>query len=803
MNKFKIWLITLLVMFSSNVFAEDKATGLLKQVFGGLVGGGADPLLGIIEVICNGSLMVGGILAGYTIIAGVIGTAHEGEMLGKKFSSIWVPIRTVIGTAGVVPMFNGYAFIQVVVMWLVLQGNNLANQAWESFVSTASIMETVSIKAPLLNSKKLVADVFSASLCVASYAKDYQENPSLFFNQQYGVLQESSSKEVRYLFGNKTGKKAICGYVSTTQAIDRSNDGTIDSSGMNAKKTEIQQAHLTALSTLVAKSQELAWKVVNGESFTADELDNLETEYNKTVLQSANSSNNIEPFKEVQASAKNDGWIMAGTMFIKLAKFQDAINSATIAIPESQNSLKEQVKEYFGGKHREVLNKVLEEMQKSDVGQIGLLQMANNTGKDEEGFIDSIKGFVKDPTIAIKKAIGKLDNYVINPNNHPVLELTRWGGWCFGIAGTLFLIMTILGSHSTALNPFYYALMGCGMLLSYYLPMLPFFLWIGAVIGWLVLVAEAVIASPLWFVNHLNPYGNDLTGSAGNGYRLVLSLTLRPILLIAGFAFTCVAITVVGLFINQIWASAFMSSQADSNIFKLLLGIVVAPMMYGIFMYTVITKLFGLTTQVADQILNWIGGQVQRLGGFSNELGGGAMAKSGVIGSVAGQALKGGAGIVSTIKDKLENDKANKDKFSNSNIGSLNGFNFGNNNSNNDFDNTQNNQDNDEEQEPINKYDIQKQQAGNIQQSSNNYADNSNEVMSNCCGVDLEKNKNLANTYNVATERLMNNGFNQDEAKQVLSSINNELLQSGKSSDFRVVKNSIVSAVKTIEQEKK
>lgn len=48
-------------------------------------GGGmsADPLLGGIKVFNGGCLIIGGILAAYTILAGTLNTAHDGDV-GKE-----------------------------------------------------------------------------------------------------------------------------------------------------------------------------------------------------------------------------------------------------------------------------------------------------------------------------------------------------------------------------------------------------------------------------------------------------------------------------------------------------------------------------------------------------------------------------------------------------------------------------------------------------------------------------------------------------------------------------------------------
>ena len=77
----------------------------LSQLFGGLVGGGggADPIEKLLQVFNAGVLVIGGILVFYTLVAGTLSTAHDGEMLGKRWSSLWVPIRTTLGAAAIMP----------------------------------------------------------------------------------------------------------------------------------------------------------------------------------------------------------------------------------------------------------------------------------------------------------------------------------------------------------------------------------------------------------------------------------------------------------------------------------------------------------------------------------------------------------------------------------------------------------------------------------------------------------------------------------------------------------------------------
>ncbi len=81
-------------------------------------------------------LAVGALIVVYVTVMGVLATAHEGEFMGKKWGghSLWLPIRTVIGIAALVPSASGYSFIQIVMMWIVVQGVGAADKLWDTTI---------------------------------------------------------------------------------------------------------------------------------------------------------------------------------------------------------------------------------------------------------------------------------------------------------------------------------------------------------------------------------------------------------------------------------------------------------------------------------------------------------------------------------------------------------------------------------------------------------------------------------------------------------------------------------------------
>ncbi|MFK5948059.1 MAG: DotA/TraY family protein [Methylococcales bacterium] len=71
---------------------------------------------------------------------------------------------------------------------------------------------------------------------------------------------------------------------------------------------------------------------------------------------------------------------------------------------------------------------------------------------------------------------------------------------------------------------------------AYYLPALPFILWMSAVAGLMIMVVEVMVAAPIWIVAHALPEGDGMAGNqAKQGYMMYLSLTFRAPLMVVGF----------------------------------------------------------------------------------------------------------------------------------------------------------------------------------------------------------------------------------------------------------------------------
>lgn len=120
---------------------EDRSIMYLGQIFGSvgsaLPGVANSTVSELFKIFNIAVLSLGSIVVSYTIILSTINTAQEGEVMGKKWSSVWIPLRAAMGMAMLIPTTSGYSLIQVLMMQVVVYGVAAANQVWA--VTVASI----------------------------------------------------------------------------------------------------------------------------------------------------------------------------------------------------------------------------------------------------------------------------------------------------------------------------------------------------------------------------------------------------------------------------------------------------------------------------------------------------------------------------------------------------------------------------------------------------------------------------------------------------------------------------------------
>ncbi|MBO4369057.1 MAG: DotA/TraY family protein [Desulfovibrio sp.] len=150
---------------------------------------------------------------------------------------------------------------------------------------------------------------------------------------------------------------------------------------------------------------------------------------------------------------------------------------------------------------------------------------------------------------------------------------------------------------------------------AYLVPAIPFLIWVAAIAGWIVLTLEAIIAAPLWLIGHAMPEGEGFAGLHGrSGYMLILSVSLRPALLVLSMLLCFIVMRATG---NIIGALLGPFIEAEAGLSAISVGVVGCIFLFIIICgaTTLLTwKLFELVTQMPDRIIRWVGQQIATLG---------------------------------------------------------------------------------------------------------------------------------------------------------------------------------------------
>lgn len=159
-----------------------------RQIFGGFVFG-TDELaseVGLVAYVLGFTnilaLFLGIIIVFYTFVAGAVNTAQSGEVLGKNWSTVWLPVRTAAGFALIMPVpgVGGGVFsaAQMIIISILIMGSNAASFLWsytaDKMIAGAPLVQPVNLEIPLA----VPRDILKSLICASGYVRyHYDDDP--------------------------------------------------------------------------------------------------------------------------------------------------------------------------------------------------------------------------------------------------------------------------------------------------------------------------------------------------------------------------------------------------------------------------------------------------------------------------------------------------------------------------------------------------------------------------------------------------------------------------------------------------
>jgi conjugal transfer/type IV secretion protein DotA/TraY len=399
---------------------------------------------------------------------------------------------------------------------------------------------------------------------------------------------------------------------------------------------------------------------VNGLVSTADDYFTIVKPALRSLADDASKK-----YKQFISQAKDSGWILAGSYYYDMARLNQSVRNNTGNLAISDKIFPEFSPNYAGAGFNQINDQnVIANLKDNLPAANGVIDNYMMTEKANAANNNN-PGTGGDPSLPSNPAnvngLGTVVSAVLNTifprvqdfektlsdninkkNMDPIFALVSVGNglvsmveqvWIsilgvitgLGIAGIVAGFAsgfwTIAGAVNTMLAitnllmliaPMLTVWMGInfvlGAVLSYYVPLIPFFLFTFGAITWFAVVLEAILAAPLVALGITHPEGHDFMGKAEQAIMLLSSVFLRPVLMVFGFIFGIILSFVALSVFNRGFAIAVQFlTEYNGDIFAVVYQTAMM-VIYTAAVLAIINRSFAMIYEVPNKVLRWIGG---------------------------------------------------------------------------------------------------------------------------------------------------------------------------------------------------
>ncbi len=628
------------------------------------------------RVFNAGVLVFASIMFVYVAVVGVMRSAQDGEVLGKAWSSMWVPARFALGVGMLFPTASGFSFAQIFVLWIAGLGVGIGSGVWgaavEKFVAgTGNAQAEYSLDDPLTTRKyeDLVFGVLRAEACLASHQRNNPGYDKLGISEgvdetllarareaqkrRKGVLAPPSG--VVFRWGDTAGgtgiAKGACGTASTMTLVDDSydtNTGSLGKSGFaNSSNVNIRAAYHSAMEVAIAAQADGLRKVsaylrnagrawLGGVDPNKPQIvENLDPQVKEALagavlvykaairpavhgLTTINSNLLGAPFIE---SAKNDGFISAGLYYFQLARILSEGHKVVSFVPAVtapelgtgggvvSSGMDSAADQQLVAKHSrlsllslspgEIKQKITDEFAFDGVTKWIAYRLGGNPENPQHMLIQ-IKNTGDYMMVWTESAVASA--YSVYAIAAGMATLASTGGIVKAIEG----FRAIIDPAMTVMTIAASAAFAVGVTMSLIIPLLPFMIWAGAILGWLMAVAEAVIAAPIHWAAHLHPEGDEVMGKGVAGYMILVEMMCRPAFLVLGLLISLFTMDIFMRWVGEAFWASVGTTQSGST--TGLFSMIVLVCLYVLLTMTMVRRIMAFTTSLPAQVFRWIGG---------------------------------------------------------------------------------------------------------------------------------------------------------------------------------------------------
>lgn len=709
--------------------------GWWKFVSGAAPSGPGSILGQLFSVIDIALLMYVSAIMMYTAVVGGLATAHEGVPLGKRYHSVWAPIR---GPATwfmlfPLPWAKGLAMIQVILLVAVYWGIGVADDVWSTFVQ--EVPKYGGMLIPYQGNMQKEQAFVEKALIDATAQQYIVKNDNQRLTPQWLWVGDSYSGS--WVYGMSAGGAAGIQYglgtitfkcssdmsatdapsgswlgniwgdtVQTAKNVFGAVTGTAVTTAQDTQSCQDERANVgMVMGDLMPYADKIVAMGKAGTPPSAAELGSLVGMYQNlqgeayTAASQYGGALYTQQLKKFATTSANLGWAGSAYYWWTLenvkAKSQAQIQSlhAVVTLP-SEAAMARNVGQFYVPYIHAVKglielyqaeqNQANQQAQAVNVATIGtgansssgdswagtrLMEMPmlftsgdplSNVaafGAKVQHWGEGLMAVGVGTKIVVygAKAVGAIAGSATDEVDGPAGTV---GGGILGgmigktLVGGLKAAALPLGKLAFVVGAF---MVGEGAVLHYVFPAIPGVIMMIAIVGWLFLVVELMVASVLWAAAHVYAEGEGFAPpQAQYGYSAAIGIIARPLLLTMGFIFAFFIMDIGGWFVGEA-LQAFLAGMGGTQVGIIGFCSMLAVIIGAEFLF--IKTVLKLITHLADRAPQWIGGHSGQGLGTDEVAGGATLAVAGAGGVVGKYAGKVG-GIMGGKDQKRENEES-------------------------------------------------------------------------------------------------------------------------------------------------
>lgn len=710
---------------TSSILPEDISANFLSKIFGSsfytvtdfVPTGAVKVIFDLFGAVNTFALVILVMSIAFFTATGVIGTAHEGRVLGGKLHTFWVPVRLIAAAGFLVPVKHGLCLFQVLLLLAVGVSIEFANKLYSIFLN--STYET-SFSAPSgiyrgEEANKIAAMILSNMVYMDYMIENYgdvdEETKNSYssagqnnWTEAYGQWKEydgslrtgAGSKYISYQFNNPRIDSSWIpidlidnGHSDLMGSIKFScNDGAgpqymqacfeqaqVIDNAITRIKNEVAPAFKAYAEGQVSPLQGSA-----GASYQ-DIIRELASELEKKSLLMYESKYTAlaEEAKAKFTDYENLGWASAGSIYHTMSMIR----------ARAMDALQAQV-DIYNGTHWTEEDYQLNEIKYVTLKKHFLQTLREITPTEYSGDLDTSSlnsilekaGFRNSILISFIQDFGKGENVGTGNNEMDTNPIDAFATIGHTMLNSVFAAIGIMLGAAilapagvvTVMSTAFLMIVGPvfvgGALLAYYVPALPFIIWVSALIGWFIVVIEALVAAPIWVlgISRMDS-GEGFFGDKGQqGLFLFFGILVRPFAMLLGFCIAATVIDQVGELLANLFSVYIVDRESITNHSDI-------PIISGLILFFIfaaiwtsfVHKIFGLVAYLPDVMMQWLGATGHHLGSDKDE-----QQVSGTVRSAAGHAAisanmsaKGISGGANMKAEKIRNQQAAAEKARN------------------------------------------------------------------------------------------------------------------------------------------